>query len=620
MGENKKISENIDESKQPGISRRSFLSGAVATGAIAAAGTLVGCASSGDSETPKARAESTIPSNDGSTWDARPASVAGEVSSTEDWEAVVVGGGNSGVVCALELAQQGVKVLMIEQTSMCCMWAGDIDALDSTLQKEAGIEIDKEWVIHDLVRYGQGKVDENLIRQWAYNAGAMVDWYQEQMQKKGLDVMVDTCSKKFYPEGIYYSPDSVHTAYKPPLQETANSMGSEIAVPAMLELYEEAGGAVQYNTQAVELIQEAEGAPVTGVIAKTEDGSYVQYNTSKAVILATGGFSGNPDMMDELNVVSHKFCSNHVGGEGRNGDGIKFATWAGADRDYVTEGSCNIFDRGCITGDPTNGNIGLDKQGGTNPAFWWPGSQPFLRVNQFGKRFCNEDGPYDIVFNLACMQPGHFWWQVFDDSGWEDVVSFDTTICSRVVAKEGAKNCLLLGEFFPCTNEDEWNEVYVQSGVENGLLIKADTLEELAEKMEVPKEEFLATVERYNKLATDGQDVDYGKAPFRMSNLDKPPYYASKLAGWLLSTLSGIRVDSTYTPLTAEGARIEGLKCIGLDHGGFFNGMYTQYYGGINMSHNLMAGWLAAKDIAGVPYPVPVHSALDAYKENTYQA
>lgn len=92
------------------------------------------------------------------------------------------------------------------------------------------------------MRYGQGKVDENLIRQWAYNAGAFIDWYQENMQKKGLDVMVDTVCKKFSPEGIWYSPASVHTAYQPPLKETANSMGSEIAIPAMLELYEEAGG------------------------------------------------------------------------------------------------------------------------------------------------------------------------------------------------------------------------------------------------------------------------------------------------------------------------------------------------------------------------------------------
>ncbi len=181
------------------------------------------------------------------------------------------------------------------------------------------------------------------------------------MQAKGLDVMVDTRCKRFFPEGAYYSPASVHTAFKPPLEPTANAMGSEIAIPAMLELYAEAGGQLLYNTRAVELVQpDGPAAPVTGVICQMEDGSYTQFNTNKAVFLATGGFSGNKDMMDQLNVQAHKFCSNHMGGNRRNGDGIKMAVWAGADIDHDMAGSCNIFDHGCITGNDTNGGIGWD--------------------------------------------------------------------------------------------------------------------------------------------------------------------------------------------------------------------------------------------------------------------
>ena len=595
------------------LSRRGFLTGAAATGALAAMGALAGCS-------PKASAEATQENGAGSAAEGaktasvfdRPESVASQVKETKDYDVVVVGGGNSGVVGALELAQLGAKVLLVEQTTACTKYAGDIDALDSRIQKDQGIDIDKEWVIKDLVRYGQGKVDENLIRQWAYNAGAFIDWYQENMQKKGLDVMVDTVCKKFSPEGIWYSPASVHTAYQPPLKETANSMGSEIAIPAMLELYEEAGGEVMYKTTAVELVQDESGK-VTGVIVE-QDGAYLQINTSKAVMLATGGFGGNKDMMDEMGVLSHKFCSCHIGAENSHGDGIRMAVWAGADRDYACEGTCNIFDRGCITGDDENGDIGLDGQGGANPKLWWPGSQPFLRLNALGKRYCNEDGPYDIAFNQACMQPGHYWWQVFDASSWEDVVSFGTTICSRVVAEEGAKNCLLLGQYYPCTNAEEWQSVFIDPNVENGVLIKADTIEELVDQMGLPKEAALASIKRYNELADKGVDEDFHKAPFRLTAVDEGPFYACKLAGWLLSTMSGVRVDYTYTPLTPEGDRIEGLKCVGLDHGGFFNGMYAQYYGGLNMSHNVVSSWLAAMDLMGKEYPVPVLSATNAYK------
>ncbi|MDR1422411.1 MAG: FAD-dependent oxidoreductase [Coriobacteriales bacterium] len=609
--------------EQSGLSRRGFLTGAATAGAGALATfALSGCSpAEGQTPEPEATGDGENAGTGAQAWDYRPVSLADQVSETRDYEIVVVGGGNAGVFGALHLAELGAKVVVLEQSSGNTMWAGDIDALDSQIQKDLGIVIDKEFVVKDIVeRYAQGRSDENLVRQWAYNAGAMVDWFQAQIQKKGLEVMVDTECKKFYPENFFYSPASVHTAYKPPLLPTANSMGSEVAMPAMLELFAEYGGEMIYDTKAVELVQpDGPGTQVTGVLAQDVDGGVIQFNASKCVMLATGGFSGNKDMMDQWGVNSHKFCSNHLGGEGRNGDGIKMATWAGADRDWFSaNGSCNIFDRGAITGDSTNGNVGdaPDRQGGGNMNFWWPGSQPFLRVNAFGQRFCNEDGPYDVAFNLACMQPGHFWWQVFDSSSWDDVVAFDTTICSRVVAREGAKNCLLLGQFYPCTSAEEWQEVYIDPNVANGVLIKADTLEELADLMEFDanvKATFLATVTRYNELTASGVDSDHDKAPWRMSALDAPPYYACKLTGWLLSTLSGIRVDNRYNALTAEGTPIPGLKMVGLDHGGFFSGMYAQYYGGLNLSHNLIAAWLGAKDIMGAKPPVPLESVAKAY-------
>ena len=80
-----------------------------------------------------------------------------------------------------------------------------------------------------------------------------------------------------------------------------------------------------------------------------------------------------------------------------------------------------------------------------------------------------------------------------------------------------------------------------------------------------------------------------------------------------------MRVDNTYAPLTPEGKRIEGLKVVGLDHGGFFNGMYAQYYGGLNLSHNLVSGWLAAKDVMGEDYPVPLWGPDHAYAQDRAQ-
>ncbi|WP_281654093.1 FAD-binding protein [Eggerthella sinensis] len=597
------------------IDRRGFLTGAMATGALAATGALFGCAPSDGEGKAAADASSPAPERAGSasaTWDARPASVASDASAGKDYDVVIVGAGNSGMIAALRAAELGGKVAVLEQSGAPTSWAGDIDACGSALMEEAGIEVDKEFVIHDLVRYASGKCDENLIRLWAYNSGAFVDWYQETLQKKGADVMLDVVKKKFYPDDFYFT-NVYHTAYQPPLKETANPMGSEVAMPILVELFEAAGGELLFDTKVVELVQDGEGGRVTGVIAET-DGGYVAYGASKGVMLCCGGFLGNKDMMDEWGVVSHKYCSNHIGGDGRNGDGIKLATWAGAARDASSTGSMLIFDRGCITTADDDGGLGA--QGGTSPNFWWPGSQPFLRVNALGQRFCNEDNTYDFAFNLAVQQPGHYWWQVFDASCWEDIVSFGTTICSRLVAEEGAKNCLLLGQFYPCRSAEEYEEVYLGPNVENGNVIKCDSLDELADAMGLDadaKKNFLASVARYNEVAASGTDTDYHKAPWRLSAVDEAPYYAVKLAGWALATLSGVHVNDKMQAVTPAGKPIEGLYVGGLDVGGFFNGNYPQLYGGLCMGRCVTLSWLAAHAMMGKEYPTPVESAQLAF-------
>ena len=117
--------------RQDNMSRRGFLTGAAATGALAAVGALTGCSPKASAETAQGNATGAPVENpQGASVFDKPESVAGKVKETKDYDAVVVGGGNSGVVGALELAQLGAKVLLIEQTTACTKYAGDIDALD----------------------------------------------------------------------------------------------------------------------------------------------------------------------------------------------------------------------------------------------------------------------------------------------------------------------------------------------------------------------------------------------------------------------------------------------------------------------------------------------------------
>lgn len=125
---------------------------AAAAGAVAASGVAVAYADAPAADEAAQR-----------RWDAQPASVADQVSNTETHDVVVVGGGNVGVVTALHLAQLGGDVVLVEQSGACCMWAGDIDALDSHIQKDMGIQIDKEFVVEDLLRYNQANAIRTLF-------------------------------------------------------------------------------------------------------------------------------------------------------------------------------------------------------------------------------------------------------------------------------------------------------------------------------------------------------------------------------------------------------------------------------------------------------------------------
>ena len=528
-----------------------------------------------------------------------------DIADTRDYDVVVIGAGAAGVPAAISAHEAGAKVALLQKEATAVSQGNTCDSIIVDQTAPGGVEAVVSLINADCCHLS----DREQVRLWAYNSGEALKWLWNIGEQAGAQ-MVDSTAKWTSNISNINGYDVTYFAFDfgPKPYNTGNGM-RDIA-----DWAEQQGVEIFYSTPAAQLVQDESGA-VTGVIAEGENG-LVQYNASRGVVLATGGFLGNKDMMDELGVVSHKFCSNHMGGEGRNGDGIKLAHWAGADMDSSHAGSMLIFDRGCITSvSEEEAGIGI-QGGGYNAGMWWPGSQPFLRVNKLGQRFCNEDGPYDFVFNLAMQQPGHFWWQVFDGSSWEDVVNFGTTICSRVVAAEGAKNCFLLGTYYPCRDAKEWDEVYVSPNVEQGNLLKFDTLEELADAMGFDagaKDNFLATVKRYNEITESGTDTDHGKAPWRLSKIDEPPYYAAKMSGWALATLSGIHVNYNMQAVDTEGKAIEGLYMSGLDVGGFFNGNYPEYYGGLCMGRCVTLAWLAAHSLMGEEYPTPLESARAAF-------
>jgi hypothetical protein len=238
-----------------------------------------------------------------------------------------------------------------------------------------------------------------------------------------------------------------------------------------------------------------------------------------------------------------------------------------------------IFERGGIKPD----EVGTVDDG----QLFWMGSQPFLKVNLRGERFMNEYMPYDYVLHAASQQPHHTYCTVWDSSYAEDIERFATHGCSRLFPHLNGADPVFPLEMVEGMNADL---------MERGYIVTADTIEELAEKLNIPVDTFVATVERYNALAVNGVDEDFGKEGYRLSTLDQAPFYGIRQAGgYLICTMDGIRINETMHAIREDGSQIDGLYVCGDMSGSFFHGSYPNLLAGMAAGRSATFGRLAGR-------------------------
>ena len=230
--------------------------------------------------------------------------------------------------------------------------------------------------------------------------------------------------------------------------------------------------------------------------------------------------------------------------------------------------------------------------------YYFFSSQPFLRVDPAGARFHNESAPYDFVMNASSKRPEgqRYWHQIWDANWKDDIYRLHTTGCSTICYREGADH-----DAWP-EMVDEWIAPEMEQFVEAGYIQKADTLDELADKLGfegAAKETFLATCERQNENFDAQVDPDFGKEPFRLTELRTPPFYGTtKSCGLTLCTLDGIQVNESLQPYGEDGAPIEGVYVVGNDQGGFYAGTYPNLAVGINAGRCATFGRMVGKALA----------------------
>ena len=168
---------------------------------------------------------------------------------------------------------------------------------------------------------------------------------------------------------------------------------------------------------------------------------------------------------------------------------------------------------------------------------------------------------------------------------------FDTHGCSRMFDHvNGAESVWPL----------EFNEgVFMSEYREQGYVVKADTIEELAQKLGLPEENLKKTVERYNELYDKQEDEDFGKEPYRLSALRTPPYEGIRLSGgYFICTLDGIKIDTNMNALDKEGNPIEGLYVAGDCSGSYFDASYPNLLAGCAAGRSVTFGRLAGRNAA----------------------
>lgn len=561
------------------ICRRDFLKG-MAAGAASIAG--LGLMSALE---PQAHADEAPAAAAASSWRTAPEKITA-IAETYLTDVLVIGAGNAGMTAGMAAVQNGADVIIVEKMTSVATGRSWVGAIGSRYQKEAGIEIDKFEVIEELCKYADHKCDMRLIKLWADESGKTIDWLGDIAESMGFEFKIENDIGE---GGGYYKTFPIcHMMQSFPGTEGLCLMQANEAVPAIANYlpgpFEAAGGKILYSMTMVQLLQDETGR-VIGAVCQDADGDYVEIYARKGVLLSTGGYANNQEMLADLNPYALHHCTTMEAYPGNTGDGIRAASWLGAAMDENS--ACMVFDRGGVPAGVTGG--GLFVQSGVMTHI---GSQPFLKVNHKGERFCNESVPYDYIYHAANKEVEDTYCMIFDSNWKEQVAQFHTLACSRLdySPTSGLTTLLATKEF----TEFFWENVLMPAGI----MLKADTLEELAEKLMLPQEQFLATVARYNELAAAGTDKDFGKESYRLLPVDQGPFYGVTLGGQLLCTLDGLRINTSMEVIRPDGSVIEGLYAAGNDAGGYFSDNYPELIPGCAVGRTITFGRLAGENMA----------------------
>ena len=516
-----------------------------------------------------------------------------------DFDIVVVGAGASGVPAAGWAAELGAKTALLQKESSVVSQGNCGSAIIKSRSTEAGLA---KW-IHHTNSLCDWRADVKQLRAYADHSEEAMMWFwnragftKETEYGDGSKVDSNTESAKLLNDGdklcafISTSGDFTGTwkdrenSYEygddhcyfwapwvgPKPLNVGNALRKIVdnikAKTDKLETF--------FSTPAVKLL--TKDGKVTGVIGKNAEGRYIQFNASKAVILATGDYTNNSAMVNHFCPDIADFDKKQFG---KTGDGHVLAISAGAKME----------------------NLGHTKMmHDFDSALMW--EEPFLYLNMNGERFTNEYTGFVYMGNLLKFQPSYkgnmldeehkesgskgWYCTIYDDSymSWPDNEFVSGKVPPAVMQK-----------FIPGAVENP-------QGVFKNLidLHKCDTLEQLAKELDIPFDKMKASIDRYNELCDKGCDTDFGKPAKYMHKIEKAPFWGARKHIRVSASVSGVVINENGQALDYNGNVIPGLYCVGNLGGPFYGGNdYPFHQTGLSLGRCYTFGMISAKHALG---------------------
>ena len=475
-------------------------------------------------------------------------------SRTNDWDLIVVGGGNTGMPAAIFSALRGARVLIVEAAATLGgtlqLSSGQMSAAGTKLQAAKGIPDSAQSHYDDVMRISKGTANPDLLRLAVFNAAETFDWLMD----NGFE------AREEHPvTGTTHEPYS-HARYA---WGTRGGLSILDVLNEQLQPHIDANQvSVLTNTEATELLVGTNGE-INGILAKDGQGVEKEFR-AKQTVLTCGGYASNPEMFERYEGAKDYADVSYAYSQGA---GITLALSVGG---YVRGGEHHLPLFGAVLADD---DYPSPMVGAVRP---WPPERPpwEIYVNSRGERFMAEDiASHDAHEEGLLAQPEERCWVVFD----------------HAILHTAPQ--LVRGSF-----SDPWTQEDVIAAFEKGtpMFYRGDTVTTLAEKAGIDPAGLQRTIDSYNQGQAVGEDA-FGRQHMP-SPISKPPYYAVQLQSWLLSAFAGVAVDDQLRVVRKDGTIVENLYAAG-ELLGAGQLMGRSYCGGMLVTPALTFGRLLGSEI-----------------------